>query len=247
MKLKGILSLALVAVICGCSCGRVNETTYKNAVINFNTTDAISFERIEKTTDKNDSSSYTKTVVEGMFIFDTNRNGEVVESKYVIKDYVVADNRSTLEYYYSSISNTLYRKKIIAGLSEDRVKESMEYEDYFNIHNCSTSSCRAAISTNIAPIINIEDVNGFVIEKEEDEAVATYTAACPTYENCQGNEKIDYKLIIGGDGNIVGLYYTIPGPTTTTTISYHFKNFGSDKVIISFPTELESYIDGNID
>ena len=247
MKLKGILSLALALIVCGCSCGRVNETTYKNAITNFNTTDAIDFERIEKIIANDDPSSYTKTVVEGTFVFDTNRSGEVMESRYLIKDYVAADNRSTLEYYYSSISNTLYRKKIIAGLSEDRIKESMEYDEYFNIHNCSTTACRIAMPTNIAPIIDIEDVNGFVIEKVEDEAIATYTAACPSYENCQGNEKIDYELIICGDGNIVGLSYTIPGQTTTTTISYHFKNYGSDKVVISFPTELESYIDGNID
>ena len=101
MKLKGILSLALALIVCGCSCGRVNETTYKNAITNFNTTDAIDFERIEKITVNDDPSSYTKTVVEGTFVFDTNRSGEIMESRYLIKDYVADDNRSTLEYYYS--------------------------------------------------------------------------------------------------------------------------------------------------
>lgn len=246
MKLKGILSLALVAIICGCSCGRVNETTYNNAVSNFNSSDAISFVRISDEVDNNDSSSYKRNKINASFIFDTNRSGEVMEFYYKVEDSVMRDVNSTVEYYYSSIANTLYRKKVVTGVSEENIKEPLNYNSYFNVHNCSTVACRVAILTNIAPIFEIEDINEFIIEKVDDEAVVTYSAACPVFENCQGHEKLDYTLIIGGDGNAKNLSYEIVGETTTTKVSYAFEKFGIKNVDIIFPTELENYKDGKI-
>ncbi len=246
-KTKGLISLAIVAILCGCSCGRVNETTYNNAINNFNSTDAISFTRIENVTSKADPSSYSRTIIDAKFIFDGNKNGDIVEAEYKISDYVLSTKVSSNDYYYVDVTNTLYSKKQIPGVLEERIKESTSYEDYFNIHNCSTTSCRVGIQTNLAPIFSIDDVHGFVIEKIDGEAVATFSAACPAFENCKGNEMLDYKLIIGGDGNVLSLYYTIDGKNDTTTISYKFNNYGSNDVTISFPNDLDSYIDGNID
>ena len=63
MKKKGLISFVIAMLICGCSCSKVNETTYNNAVSDFNSTDAISFTRIEKTVDNNDTSIYTKVTI----------------------------------------------------------------------------------------------------------------------------------------------------------------------------------------
>lgn len=247
MKKKGLISFVMAMLICGCSCTKVNETTYNNAISNYNASDAISFTRIEKVENNEDSSDYTKTTVNADIVFDTNRTGEVKEMKYTI-DYATREHvTSTITYYYSDIEQTLYRHKKVTGSTDTKTKQSMNFQDYFNVHDCTTRECLVAIPTNIAPVLDIEDVNGFLIEEVDGEAIATYTALCPLYENCQGNETIDYKLIIGGNGDVAGLSYVITGETTTTTVSYSFNNFGSHNVKIAFPNELENYIEGIID
>lgn len=247
MKLKGLLSLGLIAIICGCSCGKVNETTYINAVSNFNSSDAMSFTRIEDVFENDSSTAKTRTRVDAAFIFDVNRSGEVMEVHYKIETYDSHVLSGVLDYYYSAITHTMYREKVVSGVSGEKIKENMEYEDHFNVHGCETTACRVAILSNLAPILEIEDVNGFVIEKEDDEAVATFSAACPVYEVCKGNDKLDYTLRIGGDGNIKNLSYTISDLDTTTRISYSFTGFGANNVEIEFPSSLNGYVDGNIE
>ena len=70
MKKKGLISLLVAILMCGCSCGRVDESTYEHAISSFNSSDAISFTRIEKVVDKADSNSYTKTTINGSFVFE---------------------------------------------------------------------------------------------------------------------------------------------------------------------------------
>ena len=247
MKKKGILSLALIAILCGCSCSNVNENTYNNAVSNFNSSDAISFTRIEKVEENNNPSSYSTTQVTGTFVFDTNRNGSVLDAKYVIEKSKGTTPISTHEYYYNSDAATLYLKKNIHSDSVTTTREPMAYDEYFNNSNCDDTACRIAMPTNIAPIYTIEDVQNFVITQEGEEAIATYNAACPYYENCKKGAVINYRVIIGGSGDIVGLYYTIQGDTTTTTISYSFTKYGSNEISIIFPNELEHYKPGKIE
>lgn len=247
MKKKGILSFIMVAILCGCSCSNVNETTYNNAVSNFNSSDAVSFTRIEKVEENDNPSSYSTTKISATFVFDNNRNGSVMDMKYTIDNSTGTTPITTYEYYYSGEASTLYRKKKIHNDSESKIKESMAYEEYFNNNNCDDTACRVAMPENIAPIFSIEDVQNFQIVQEGEEAVATYTAACPYFESCKKGTQLNYKLIIGGSGDIVGLYYTISGEKTTSTISYSFTKYGKDKIEIVFPNELKQYINGKID
>ena len=112
IKLMG-LTLVVGALLTGCSCSKVDENTYVNAVSAYNSSDAISFTRIEKVEEKNNQSSYSTTTINGTFIFDTNRSGNVLDVKYTI-DYSKGTTPITsYEYYYNSDAAMLFRKKKI--------------------------------------------------------------------------------------------------------------------------------------
>ena len=245
---KGFIAFVIAMLITGCSCSKVDENTYNKAINDFNSSDAIAFTRIEKVTNKVDVSDYTKTTIEAKYIFSSNRRGEVEKMEYVINKSEKEFVSETIEYYYSNSDQTMYRRKLVRPNSETKLKQNLYFDNYFSVNNCSTTECLLAIPQNLAPIYEIENVNGFLIREERGEAIATFTAACPTsYETCNGKNTLDYTVIIGGDGQISGLSYQIEGETTITTVSYSFDGFGINNVQIVFQQALYSYEEGIID
>lgn len=242
---KFALLLASFALVSGCGCAKVDETTYTNAVNVFKSTDAISFSRIEVIT-TSDSEDYTKKRTDATYTFDSNKN--VVDMAYSLTFYDgdSSGNSATSavkKYYYSNESQTLYTYYKIGESQLDKYKKrNVTYDALFNVNICNDLDCYKMINGNFAPIFNLNAVSEFSIEDNNGEGIVRFKAICPSYESCDGNSQIlDYNLTINKSGNIETLSYDIHKENTKYSITYTFHGYGSNNVEVIFPSDLGSY------
>lgn len=240
-KKIGVLSL-LAMMLVGCSCSKVDETTYEKAVNVYDTTDGINFSRVETITVA-DEDIYTRKKITAGYLFDSNKN--VKEMEYIITTYKMSTAGSSIsnnvvKYYYSLDKQTLYTQES----SVERYKETnVTYNEKFNI-NVSEGDQMLMIVGNFAPIFKLNEVSEFTITKNNGKAEVSFLAVCPNYESCSSNsELIKYNYVIGESGTIESLTYDIVIGDTTHNIKYTFHSYGSNNVVISFPNDLESYIE----
>lgn len=242
-KLLGFISL-MALFVCGCSCSKINENTYSNAVNIFKNTDAISFSRIE-IVQKEGESVYTRKRSDASYIFDIDGHVSKMsfEATYSQGGSGGASGSSqTLKYYYSDERRTFYTYSKQGESQLERYKESnVSYDDKININVCQDNACQLMIVGNFAPIYALNEVSDFNIEDENGIGKATFKAICPSFESCESaSQVIDYTLTINNNGNIDSLNYEIVNGDTKYTITYSFNKYGSD-VKVTFPSDLESY------
>lgn len=246
IKLVG-LTMMVGALLTGCSCSKVDENTYINAISSYKSTDAIAFSRIE-VIEKEGENTHTRKKIDARYAFDTNR--EVASMEYSRSDTVTSSGGASttsgiVKYYYNDATSTIYQYSRLGTQQEDRRKvTNKSYNAKFNVNSCQDLDCSRMIVGNFAPIFELDEVSGFSIEDVDGKGEVTFTAVCPSYESCASSSQfIDYSLTIGEDGNIQSMSYVIVNGDTTHTISYTFYAYGTNNVKITFPSDLESYIE----
>lgn len=244
IKILGLI-LAVGALVCGCSCSKADEDTYANAVSTYKSTDAISFSRLE-TIAKEGEATYTRKLIDAKYAFDSNKKVSKMEYSNTVS--IASNNGGThtqevTKYYYDNEKTTMYTYYKEGNQTEDSYKESdMLYEDKFNINTCMTSDCLRMIVGSFAPIFELNEVSNFSIEGEKEIARVSFSAICPSYENCASNSQLlNYEMTIGSDGNIETLEYEIVNGVNTHVIKYTFYDYGSNNVKVVLPNYLESY------
>lgn len=244
---KFTLLLASFMLAIGCSCSKVNEETYTNAVNTFKSTDALSFSRIEMITNINED-NYTRKRVDAIYTFNSNK--EVVNMEYSLvysegSNGGASNTSQTKKYYYNNERRTLYTYSKIGESQLDTYKETnVTYNAKFNINACENADCLKMITGNFAPMFNLNEVSEFSIEDKDGTGVVRFKAVCPSYESCASSSQVlDYNLTINKDGNIETLAYDINHGNTTYSIRYTFHGYGSNNVSVEFPADLESYIE----
>lgn len=241
-RIVSILSL-FVVLISGCSCNKVSEETYANAVNIYETTDAIEFTRIETITTEG-VDTYTRVKIEAKYTFDINK--KVMEMEYTRNEADISSagnniSDKTTQYYYDGIANVLYTHlpNISGG---EKIKETnITYEEKFNV-NVSQGYELLMIKGYFAPIFKLNEAADFVIEDQDGGAVVRLMAVCPNFENCKdSSEVLIYKYTIGKDGTIQSLSYEIENDNVVRKVNYKFHNYGSNNVKIVTPNDLEGY------
>lgn len=245
-KGKILWSFALVStLVCGCSCSKVNEQTYENAVNTLKNTDAISFSRIEEIHVEGQS-TYTKKRVDANYILDANK--EVINMERLLNIYDVSTSegstttKETYKYYYSRERQSLYTYSKIGEIQIERYKEkNTTYNKKFNINTCDNLDCMQMIVGNFVPAYKLNELENFNIEDNDGKGIATFTATCPSFESCASNSQvINYTVNIDLNGNIESLSYSIENGNTTHSIKYVFYGYGANNVSVVFPADLES-------
>jgi hypothetical protein len=244
IKLMG-LTLVAGALLTGCSCSKVDENTYVNAVSAYNSSDAISFSRIEIIT-KEGEDSYTRKKIDAKYVFSSNK--EVSKMQYSRIDTVNSNGGASstseiAETYYNSETNTIYNYFREGTQQVYRYKESNKaYNAKYNVNACNDLDCYRMIVGNFAPIFALDEVMNFVIKDNDGKGEATFKAVCPSFENCASSSQlIEYNLTIGENGNIESLSYEIVNGDSTHTINYTFYSYGSNNVEVDIPKDLSSY------
>ena len=241
VKKIGVLSL-LGMLIVGCSCSKVDESTYQAAVNVYEETDGIYFSRVE-TISVDGEDTYTRKKISAKYLFNSNNmvtNMEYIRSVYTVSSSGANISDSTTKYYYSAERRTLYTH--LSSVNRYK-KTDVTYDEVFNI-NVSQGDEMLMIKGNFAPMFQLNEIEDFNIEDDNGKAIVTFAAICPSYEKCASNSDVlTYNYIIGTDGNIESLSYEIVNCDTTHTISYTFYSYGSNNVNIEFPADLESYIE----
>ena len=234
-------------LVSGCSCSRIDENTYSSAVSTYKTTDAISFTRVEDVHQAGQV-MYTRKKSDGQFVFDSN--GKVETMQYFTSYSDVGTNgantvRQINRYYYNGSNNTYYTYFRDGENQLLRYKEVVNsYEDRININTCDDSDCYLRISKNFAPVYNLNEISNFTIKNENGKGRATFKGICPGFENCASNDQmLDYEVVVGTNGNLELLTYTIVNGDVTYNITYNFAGFGSNNVNITLPAELDNYSD----
>ena len=243
--LSGII--ALTSFIGGCSCSKVDDSTYISAVETYKNTDAIGFTRVEIIKVEGQT-TYVRKKVEANYIFDSNKDVERMSYSLLVTENNSgggSDVSLSSTYHYSKDSETLYNHYKIGKSQEERYKyTNTTYSDNFNANKCNDSNCNLMILTNLAPIYSFDEISEFRIEEKDGGAIAHYKGICPGYENCASNSQmLDYTMRINKDGNIESLSYEIVNGSTTNTITYGFSGYGSNEVVVILPAQLDSYIE----
>ena len=242
IKILSILSIFGV-LISGCSCNKVSDETYANAVNIYETTDAIEFTRIETITTEG-IDTYTRVKIEAKYTFNINK--EVMEMEYSRNeaDITSAGNNisdKTTKYYYDGNARVLYTHlpNVVGG---EKVKETnVTYEEKFNV-NVSQGYELLMIKGSFAPIFKLNEATDFVIDDQDGGAVVRLLAVCPNFENCKdSSEEIIYKYVIGKSGTIDSLSYEIENDGVVRKVNYKFHNYGSNNVKIITPNDLVGY------
>jgi len=246
-KLLGVL-LFVATFICGCSCAKVDETTYENAVNAYKNTDGISFSRVETIVSNNEPNMYSRKKVDATFVFDSNREVSSMQYSFVKSEGSIANGvniSETKEYYYSQERETLYTYQQMSEIQLQRYKESgVTYNSKFNVNSCEDRDCMLLIVGNFAPIFNLNEVSEFRIEENDGGAIASFKTTCPNYEHCESSSQmIDYVVELDPNGNIASISYDIVNKDINYSIKYTFFGYGSNNVKVDFPANLESYIE----
>ena len=242
-KLLPICAL-FALLVTGCSCSKATEKTYENAYSVYKNTDAIKFTRIEEIRETG-KTTYLQKRVDASFLFDTN--GEVVKMHYTLKYTDVSNSGSsslkqTNEYYFDRNLQEFYSYSKVGATQEIKNKEHIaHYSDKIDINKCDNRDCYLMILANLTPIKRLDEVTGFTIEDENGEGIVSYTAVCPSFEECNNSSQtLDYSLTIDKKGNISRLSYVIPNEDLETTVKYTFHGYGSNNVSIDFPNTLRN-------
>lgn len=245
-KILGFLAI-VASLTCGCSCSKIDDTTYENAVNVYKNTDAISFSRIEIIQNEGET-SYTRKKTDARYLFNANKQVTGMEHSLTYSDASPNGGSAitkTIKNYYSGERATLYTYSKIGESQLERSKESnVSYDSKFNVNVCDSLDCLNMIVGNFAPIFNLNEVSEFVINDVNGKGEVSFKAVCPSFESCSNSSQIiNYNLTIGTDGNIETLSYDIVNGVTTYSIKYTFYGYGSNNVTIEFPSDLESYIE----
>ena len=247
MKLFAIVA-AFCSLVCGCSCSKVSETTYENAVESMKNTDGIAFSRIEKAMGDGEE-FYTHKRIDAVYIFDNNKYVNAMQYSRSDSTASTVGNSMTndqkVEYYYSAEKSTMYHYLKIGNQKEERVKEAgITYNDVFNIDVCEDLDCSRMINGNIVPIFKLNEVVDFEIKDNKGLGEVSFKAVCPSFESCaSSSQMIEYKIVLGKDGNIQTMSYEIENQNKKYYISYTFKGIGADNLSVEYPKDLENYIE----
>ena len=207
MKKTKFLSLicVLAFIVGGCSCKKIDEETYENAVSIYKSSDALSFSRLEIISKKGET-TYSRKKIDAKYIFDSKRNVTLMQYSRVEGEGSNTGGNSikdTIKYYYSLDEGYFYVHSIIGESNLDRYKEeAVSYNSKFNVNVCDDTDkdCLLLISNNLAPVFNLNEVSDFNVN---DDSTITFKAVCPNYEHCSSNsEIIDYTITLNDDGNI---------------------------------------------
>lgn len=244
INILGII-LAISAFVGGCSCSKVSEKTYSNAVNVYKSSDAISFSRLE-TISKNGENTYTRKLTDAKYIFDASKNVAKMEYSHTVS--IASTNGSShteeiTKHYYDGEKNTVYTYYKSGSQTEESYKESNKsYSDKFNINTCVNYECLRMIVGSFAPVYELNEVDNFIIDGNKDSATINFSAICPSYEHCTSNSQlIDYTMTISSDGNIDTLEYEIINGEYTYLVKYTFYAYGSNNVKVLLPSYLENY------
>lgn len=240
-KFLSLISCFLfLSLVLGCSCSKVNEETYDKAYQKLVDSKGYKFRRTESITGENNK-SYTY-VSEVEFLFDDNKN--VLYMSYE-KDGSEYAPTSHVLYKYFKDSQTLYK-----NINSTTTKETgIKYSDRFSIEMCGDSDYDCKLLTNnfIFPRININNVTDFKIEKEGNEAVATFKSNIVNFEKTSNLEQlIDYTFYIDANLNITRIEYSFiskeENNTNSHVVLYEFIESDYTKIIPSLPVNSEKYI-----
>ena len=246
LKILSILAL-LSSVVAGCSCSKIDDSTYESAVSSFKSTDAISFARVETILTEG-AATYDRKRIEASYIFDANK--KVEKMTYSLHETTEINSAGSgggksdiTNYYYDDTRTTVYKyEKNGDSAAVERKYTNTEYDEYFNAASCDSNDCLLMVVGNFAPIYVLDEITEFTIVDDDGSALVTYKGICPSYENCESNSQmIDYTLRINKDGNIETLSYDVVNGKTTHSIKYAFSAYSTNKVSITLPTYLESY------
>lgn len=241
IKKFGILSLVAL-IVSACSCSKVDEKTYENAVSIYQETDAIYFSRLENIEVAGNDTQIKKRV-DAKYLFNSNK--EVVLMDYSRTEHQTTNlgtniGSSTMKYYYSGELKTLYTS--LDGVSRYKYT-GVKYNDVFNV-NVSQYDELLMIVGSFAPVFKLNEVAEFSITEADDKAEVSFYAVCPSYEKCNSSsEIIEYNYVIASDGTIESIAYDIVNMDTTYSIRYTFYSYGSNNVKIQLPADLETYIE----
>lgn len=241
------LVMAIGALVCGCGCSKVDENTYTNAVNTYKNTDAISFTRLEMIS-KQGETTYTRKKTDAKYTMNASKTVVDMEYSHTVSTASNSGGSTTNEvtkYYYVNETSTLYTYTKTGTKNEQQYKESnIGYNDRFNINSCTDAECLRMIVGSFAPVFDLNEITNFAIVGEDGNAKVSFSAVCPSYENCESNSQLlDYNLTISSDGNIESMEYEIVNGDTTYTVKYTFYAYGSNNVKINFPSNLSSYIE----
>ena len=247
-KIKFLSMIALASsLVAGCSCSKVDESTYESAVSAFKSTDAISFVRVE-TIITEGASTYDRKRVEASYIFDSNKKVDLMSYSLhettEINSAGSGGGRSDIRnYYYDNSESTLYKYEKIGDSDAVGTRyTNTDYDSRFNSIKCDSNDCLFMVVGNLAPVYTLDEITEFNIQEDEDSAVVTYKGICPGYENCENNSQmIDYTIRINSDGNIESLSYNVVNGKTTHSIKYAFSAYTTNKVSITLPSEIKNY------
>lgn len=235
----------LICLISGCGCNKISEENYQGAVSTFKNTDGLSFSRLEIIRKKGET-TYERKKTDAKYVFDSGKN---VKFMQYAKTEGEGNNsggvsiKKTTKYYYNIDDSYFYVHSIVGESELNRYKEvASSYNEKFNVNVCDDidKDCLLLVSTNLAPVFNLNEVSDFSIN---DDGVATFNAICPSFEHCSGNSQVlEYVVTLDDDGNIGFIEYEIENGDLIYSIKYSFDGYGSNNVSVNFPSDLESYI-----